>query len=172
MFKFLDVNCIFEIKEGFLPKLGDVEFVMKNSKYKLSQITNFDLTQKDLMKDDIKGSFDVHNTEIKNIDITTWHELSAMYLEGNYEMEKQFADLQLFWHYNKQASKGVRIFGIPLGLILKVVFRPENSKNIYETKLSKIPKINTDRKNSAYYRIYLKGDINHNKTTLEFKEIR
>ena len=172
MFRFLDAHCMFEVKEGFLPKLGDTEFMFKNSKYKLSEITNFDLTQKDLMKDDIEGSFDVHNTEIKNISITTWHELSAMYLEGNYDMEKQFADLQLFWHYSKEAPKGIRIFGVPLNFILKVVFRPEKTKELYQTKLSKIPKINADEKNSSYYRIQLKGDINNNKTNLKLKEIR
>lgn len=172
MFQFLDAHCIFEVKEGFLPKLGDAEFMFKNSKYKLSQITNFDLTQKDLMKDDIKGTFDVHNTEIKNIHVTTWHELSAMFLEGSYEMEKQLADLQLFWHYSKEAPKGIRIFCIPLSLILKVVFRPEKTRALYQSKLTKIPKIKADEKNSRYYRIQLSGDINNNKKKIILKEIR
>jgi len=172
MFRFIDAHCMFEVKEGFLPKLGDKEFMIKNSKYKLSEITNFDLTQKDLMKDDIKGSFDAHNSELKNISITTWHRLSSMLLEGSYEMEKQYADLELFWHYSKDAPKGIRIFGIPISLILKVVFRPEHSKEKYQSKLSKIPKIDADEKNSNYYRIHLKGDINHNKTKLILKEIR
>ena len=172
MFRFFDTHCIFEVKEGFLPKLGEKEFAIKNSKYKLSDITNIDLSKKDLMKDDIKGSLDVHNTEIKNINITTWHELSAMLLEGNYDMEKQYADLQLFWHYSKDAPKGVRIFGIPLSLILKVVFRAEHSKELYKAKLMQIPKIKDNDKNSNYYRVHLKGDINHNKTTLKLHEIR
>ena len=172
MFRFLDAHCMFEVKEGFLPKLGDKEFMINDTKYKMSQITNLDFTQKDLMKDDIKGIFDVHNSEIKNINLTTWHEQSAMFLEGNYEMEKQYADLQLFWHYSKEASKGIRVFGIPVSFILKVVFRPEYSKELYRQKLSKIPKINSDDKNSIYYRIMLKGDINNNKTSLELKEIR
>ena len=172
VFRFLDAHCMFEVKEGFLPKLGDKEFAIKNSKYKLSKITNFDLTQKDQMKDDIKGTFDVHNTELKNINITTWHELSAVFLEGNYDMEKQYADLQLFWHYSKDAPKGIRIFGIPLSLILKVAFRPEKTKELYQSKLAQIPKIKTDEKNSRYYRIQLKGDINHSKTNLILKEIR
>lgn len=172
MFRFIDANCEFEVKEGFMPKLGDTEFMIKNSKYKLSEITNIDLSQKELMKDDIKGSFDVHNTEIKNINITTWHKLSAMYLEGSYEMEKQLADLQLFWHYSKEAPKGIKIFCVPLNLILKIAFRPENTKEIYQSKLSKIPKIDADEKNSSYYRIQLCGDINNNKTDLKLKEIR
>ena len=172
MFKFLDIHCVFEIKEGFLPRLGDTEFMMKNSKYKLSEITNLDLTQKDLMKDDIKGSFDVHNTELKNINITTWHELSAIYLKGNYEMEKQYADLQLFWHYSKEAPKGIRILGIPLKLILRVVFKPEHSKDIYKSELSKIPEICADENNSVYYRVKLNGNINNNNVKLILKEIR
>ena len=172
MFKYLDADCTFEVKEGYMPKLGDKELAIKDTKYKLSEITNLDLSQKDLMKDDIKGSFNVHNTEINNINLTTWHPLSAMLLEGNYEMEKQYADLQLFWHYSKEAPKGIRIFGIPVSLILKVVFRPEYSKEQYQSKLSNIPKINAEEKNSIYYRILLKGDINNNKTSLELKEIR
>ena len=110
--------------------------------------------------------------KLKNINITTWHELSAMYLEGDYEMEKQLADLQLFWKYSKEAPKGVKIFGIPLSLILKVVFRPEKSKETYKSELSKIPAINADEKNTIYYRIHLDGDINNNKTNLKLKEIR
>ena len=172
MFRFLDAHCTFEVKEGFLPKLGDKEFMIKDTKYKISQITNFDLTQKDMMKDDIKGTFDVHNEEINNINMTAWHELSAIYLEGSYEMEKQYADLQLFWHYSKDAPKGIRIFGVPLSFILKVVFRPEHSRELYQQKLSKIPQIKASEKNSKYYRVLLKGDINNNKTTLELKEIR
>ena len=172
MFRFIDAHSAFEVYEGFLPKLGNTEFMFKKSKYKLSDITNVDLSQKELMKDDIKGTLDVHNTEINNINITTWHELSAVYLEGNYEMEKQYADLQLYWHYSKEAPKGARIFGIPFGLILKVIFRPEHSKELYQEKLSKIPKIKDDEKNSNYYRIFLKGDINNNKTNLVLKEIR
>ena len=124
------------------------------------------------MKDDIKGTFDVHNTELKNINITTWHELSAMYLEGSYEMEKQLADLQLFWKYSKEAPKGIKIFKVPLSLILKVVFRPEHSKELYKSELSKIPAINSDEKNTNYYRIHLDGDINNNKINLILKEIR
>ena len=42
MFRFIDAHCVFGVKEGFLPKLGDTEFTLKNSKYKLSQITNID----------------------------------------------------------------------------------------------------------------------------------
>ncbi len=172
MFKFLNAHCMFEVKEGFMPKLGDKEFMIQDTKYKLSEITNLDLSQKDLMKDDIKGTFDVHNTELKNIHLTTWHELSAMFLEGSYEMEKQYADLQLFWHYSKEAPKGIRIFGIPVSLILKVVFRPEYTKELYKSKLSEIPQINAEEKNSIYYRIQLTGDINNNKTNITLKEIR
>ena len=172
MFRYLDAHCEFGIKEGFMPKLGDKEFIIENSKYKLSDITNFDLAQKDLMKDDIKGTFDVHNTELKNISITTWHELSATYLTGSYEMEKQHADLQLFWKYSKEAPKGIRIFGIPFGLILKFVFRPEKTKEKYAAEFSKVPNICADEKNTSYYRIHLKGDINNSKPDLILKELR
>jgi len=172
MFRLLDAHCIFDIKEGFFPKLGDAEFMLKKSKYKISQIINYDLGKRDEMQFDIKGTFDVHNTELKNVDLTTYSPDSAMYLEGSYEMEKQHADLQLFWKYSKEAPKGVRVFHIPLRLILKVVFRPEKSKEFYQSKLEKIPAIITDEKHTNYYRVHLNGDINHNKVNLILKEIR
>ena len=172
MFRFIDAHCNFEVKEGYLPKLGDTECMIKNSKYKLSELVNFDFSKKELMQDDIVGSFDVHNTEIRNICMTTWHKLSATYLEGSYEMEKQYADLHLFWHYNKDIIKGIRVVGIPIGWVLKVVFRPEHSKEQYKSKLAKIPAIQTTKGNTAYYRIKLNGDINNNKIKLTFKELK
>ena len=172
MFEYLDAHCWFEVKEGFLPKLGDAEFTVNNSKYKLSKIINYDLTQKDEMKFDIKGVFDVHDTEIKNVDITSYSYDSAMYLEGNYEMEKQYADLQLFWKYSKESPKGIRIFHIPLSFILKVVFRPEHSMSTYEKQFAKVPAIDADKRNTNHYRVHLKGDINNNKVDLILKEVR
>ena len=82
------------------------------------------------------------------------------------------ADLQLFWKYSKEAPKGVRFFGIPFSLILKVVFRPEHSKEIYQSELLKVPEINADEKNTSYYRIQLNGDINNNNIDLKLKEIK
>ena len=172
MFEYLDAHCWFEVKEGFLPKLGDAEFTVKNSKYKLSQIINYDLTQKDEMQFYIKGAFDVDNTELKNIDITSSSYDSAMYLEGNYEMEKQYADLQLFWKYSKESPKGIRVFHIPLSFILKVVFRPEHSMSTYEKQFAKVPAIDTDKCNTNHYRVHLNGDINNNKVNLILKEVR
>ena len=172
MFKFLDAHCAFEVKEGFLPKLGDSEFAIKNSKYKLSQITNYDLAQRDEMQFDIKGVFDVHNTEVKNVDVTTYAPDSSMYLEGNYEMEKQYADLQLFWKYSKESPKGIRIFCVPLSLILKVVFRPEHSMEMYKKQFAKVPAINVSEKRTNFYRVHLNGNINNNKVNIILKEIR
>ena len=172
MFRFIDAKCEFEVKEGFLPRLGDAEFAIKNSKYKLSKITNFDLSQKDMMKDDIRGRFEVHNTELRDINITTWHKLSAMYLEGNYEMEKQLAELQLFWKYSKDAPKGVRIFHVPLSFILKVIFRPEKTRDMYRSEFAKVPAINAEENNTNYYRIHLRGDINNNKVNIILREVK
>ena len=172
MFRYLDARCAFDVKEGFLPKLGDAEFAIKNSKYKLSQITNYDLAQKEEMQFDIKGSFDVHNTAVKNVDVKSYSYDSAMYLNGSYEMEKQYADLQLFWKYSKESPKGIRIFCVPLSLILKVVFRPEHSMETYKKQFAKVPAINVPENRTNYYRVHLNGDINHNKVNLILKEIR
>jgi hypothetical protein len=172
MFKFINANCNFEINEGFLPKIGNTEFMVKNSKYKISQITNLDLTQKNLLKSNIKGSFDVKNTKLKNVDITSSQDFLALFLEGEYEIKKQYANLHLFGKYNKEAPKGVKIFFVPLNWILNVAIRPENSMETYKAKLSKIPKINTEDKNTKYFRVQLNGNINTDKADIIIKGIR
>ena len=171
-FRFLDVHSEFEIKDGFLPRLGDTEFMLKNSKYTLSQITNYDLSQRETMSGDIKGSFDVHNTEIKNVFITVYNPEVSYFIEGDYEMEKQYADLHLFCRYSKFASKGVRIFSIPISWLLKVVFRPEKSRERYQSQISNIPKIEVSEKDTSFYRIQLTGDINNSNVNLVLKEIK
>ena len=172
LFRFLDIHSEFEINQGFFPKLGDTEFMIKNSKYTLSQITNYDLSQRETMSGDIKGSFDVHNTELKNLFVTVYNPETSYFIEGDYEMEKQYANLQLFCRNSKDSSKGVRIFSIPVSWILKVLFRPEKTKEIYKNEIAKIPEIEVDDKHTSFYRIQLNGDINNNNVNLILKEMK
>ena len=163
----------FNVDNGFLPKLGSMSFMIKNIKrIKISDLVNIDLTKRDALQSDISGSFNFDNSLIKNISITTQQSFLSTLIEGDYEIKQQSADLSLYGKYNSEAPKGVKILFVPLNLILKTVFRPENSMNIYSGKLNKIPSINASADKSKFFRIKLQGNLNKEKLKVEIKSIK
>ena len=166
-------NVSFNVKNGFLPKLGSVGFMIKNSKkIKISDLVNVDLTQKDALQSDIKGIFQFYNSQIKNLSLTTQQQYLSTLIEGSYNISEQNADLNLFGKYNTDAPKGVKVVFIPLNLILKAIFRPEETMNIYESKINKIPAIDADAEHSQIFRVKLNGNLNKDNLKVEIKSIR
>lgn len=162
----------FSIDNGFLPKLGSTEFMIKNNKkIKVADLVNIDFSKKKALESDIKGSFVMDNTLLKDIKLTSRQKYLSMLITGEYEMKRQHAMMHLFGKYNKEAPKGVKIFFVPLNFILKVVFRPENSMNIYRNELKQIPPIETEKANEKYFRVKLEGNLNKDKVDVEIKGI-
>ena len=74
----------FQIKEGFLPHLGSTEFMLKNSKkIKIADLTNADLTSKKALQSNIKGSFYVDNSKLKDINLTSQQKFLSLFIEGD-----------------------------------------------------------------------------------------
>ena len=162
----------FSIDNGFLPKLGSTEFMIKNNKkIKVADLVNIDFSKKKALESDIKGSFVMDNTLLKDIKLTSRQKYLSMLITGEYEMKRQHAMMHLFGKYNKEAPKGVKIFFVPLNFILKVVFRPENSMNIYRNELKQIPPIETEKANEKYFRVKLEGNLNKENVDVEIKGI-
>lgn len=163
----------FQIKEGFLPQLGSTEFMLKNSKkIKIADLTNADLTSKKALQSNIKGSFYVDNSKLKDINLTSQQKFLSLFIEGDYDIEQEFADLSLYGKYNKEAPKGIKILFIPLNWILNIVFRPESTMDLYKDKLDKIPSIESDASKNAYFRVKLSGDLNNGNIDVELKGIK
>ncbi len=162
----------FSIDNGFLPKLGSTEFMIKNNKkIKVADLVNIDFSKKKALESDIKGSFVMDNTLLKDIKLTSRQKYLSMLITGEYEMKRQHAMMHLFGKYNKEAPKGIKIFFVPLNFILKVVFRPENSMNIYRNELKQIPPIETEKANEKYFRVKLEGNLNKENVDVEIKGI-
>ena len=164
----------FEIKEGFLPQFGSTEFMIKKTrkprKFKVSEITNIDFTGKKELQSDIKGELYLNNSLVQDINLTSQQKYLSLFLEGNYDTESQYANVNLFGKYNKEAPKGVKILFIPLNWILNAVLRYENSMELYKDKLEKIPRIEADE--GTYFRVKLIGELNGKRPEVEFKRIK
>ena len=170
----IKASADFEIKEGFLPQFGNTEFRIKKSrkpkKFKVSEITNIDFTGKKELQSDIKGSLYLNNSLVEDINLTSRQKYLSLFLEGNYDTESQYAEINLFGKYNKEAPKGVKILFIPLNWILNAVLRYENSMDLYKEKLEKIPPV--DSAESTYFRVKFNGELNNKKPKVEFKRIK
>ena len=67
-------------------------------------------------------------------------------------------------------QKKVKIFFIPLSWITKVLFRNENSKEIYKKQIENIPKISADDDETKIFRVKIDGNINENDFDIELKK--
>ena len=67
--QFIDAKGNFNILNGSLTKIGSTEFLIKNSKFKISDLINIDLNKMQALKANIYGSFELNNNKIDNIEI-------------------------------------------------------------------------------------------------------
>ena len=162
----------FRVKEGFLPELGSTNFMVKNSKFKISDIINIDFTKRNALKSDIQGTFDLDNYKIKNTNITSQQKFLSLLITGDYDIKEHYADANIYGKYDKQAPKGIKILFVPLNWIIKAVSRQESTMEIYKTELDKIPSIDTSLKNEQYFRVHLLGKLKNGKVNVELKRIK
>ena len=175
----IKAHAQFSIKDGYLLKLGSTEFIIKKSKkikkpikIRLQDIINVDISKTKALSSDIEGNFDINNYKLENVCITSKQKYMSMLIEGEYNIEDEYADLNLWGKYNKNAQKGVRILFIPLSWIVNIIFRPEQTKHLYLDKLDKIPEIQAREEEEKYFRVKLNGDLNKNNVNVELRTIK
>ena len=166
----------FQIDEGYLPQLGDMEFMMKesgkNKKIKVSKFINIDFTKKDVLKSNIRGQFVMDNYELKDVVITTQQKSLSTLIKGDYSPYTQNGNVLVFGKYDKNFTKGVKVLHIPLSWILKVVFREKEQKDIYAEELKLIPTIDVSEQNTKYFKIKLGGNLKSEHINVELKKLK
>lgn len=158
-FKTVCAHCDFSIKEGKLTKLLNRELLIKNSKIKLKNIVQINPKKTQAMISDIKGSFDIYNYDIKNIEIFNKSSFLSLYAQGNYNIKSECACLNLWGRYNKKALDGIKVFFIPLSWVVKFVFKNEYTKDCYKKEIEKIPSISPNSKEEIIL-VNIEGNIN------------
>lgn len=180
----IKANATFAIEEGFLPKLGSREFMLKNKtskfkflrniKFTLNKITNIDFTNHAALASDINGSFELDNDEVQNVKLFSRSDYLSMFVEGNYNIESGLACLCIWGRHNKTAERKIKIFKIPLSFLYKIFFRVERTKNLYNDKITQIPPIKIGKAEiESLFRIFVKGDLSSGKNlTVIMKDLR
>ena len=93
-------------------------------------------------------------------------------VEGDYDIKEQYADLNLYGKYDKEASKGVKIVSIPLNWILNFLFRNNEMKSAYQEKINKIPSIDNSKKEyEKYFKVNIQGNLNTDQIKVDIKGI-
>ena len=131
-----------------------------------------ELRKKKTIESDIKGFFRVDNNLLKDIKLTTQQQYLSLFIEGKYDMDKQYAFLNLYGKYNKEVPRGVKVIFIPLNWILNFVLKPEDTREFYSDKLKQIPSIESSEKNEKYFRVKMQGNLNQDSAEVEIKSIR
>ena len=174
----IKAHADFEVKDGYLLKLGSTEFMIKRSrklkrpiKIRISDIINVDITKSKALSSDLKGSFDIDNFDMKNVKLTSQQKYLSLLIEGNYDIKDQDANLKLWGKYNKSAEKKVRILFVPLSWIIKIVFRPEKTMDIYKDKIKEVPSVISAPQDQQAFRVKMKGNLNNNNVKVELKRI-
>lgn len=172
----LKAKSNFEIQDGFLPQLGNFEFMFKKfkngRKIRISDLTNADLTKAKSFNSDIKGSFELNNYKLENINLTTKQKSLSLFIEGNYHIKKQDACIDMYGKYDLEAPKGVKILFVPLNWILNFAFRTNDDKSAYISKINKIPSIDSKTNKVKLFKINLKGNINSGDIKVDIKGLK
>ena len=168
----------FSLKEGYLPQIASTEFIIKKSKkvkrplkFKLSDIVNIDIKNMKALSSNLNGSFCFDNNSIYNAKITSSQKYLSMFIEGDYNFDTQYADLNLFGKYNNSAISRVKILFVPLSWIMKFLFKQENTMHLYENKLKEVPPIMAKPDEQSAFRVKMDGNLNKNDVKVELKSI-
>ncbi len=189
----IKAKATFAISDGFLPSIGSREFIINSSKHKakskllnnkivqklnikltLSKIINIDFSKPNIFYSNLYGTFNIDNEQVDNVRIFSKSDFLSLFIEGDYNIDEEYGNLNLWGRRNKTEAKKIRIFKIPFNLIYKIVFRPEHSKDMDGDKIALIPAIKTSVADDiSLFRIFVSGYLNSSdKLKVEMKDLR
>lgn len=172
--KFL-AHAEFNVKKGCLPKLGSTEFMLNKKhpiKFTVQNLVNIDITPEKAFTSDIKGSFDLDGSNMKNINLTSEQKYLSFLIEGDYDIKSQNTDFDLWGKYNIPSGQKIRILHIPISWIIKFLLRPEYTYTLYKHKFDKVPPVQALEKDIRTFRVKVNGNINSSENlNVEMKSI-
>lgn len=182
----IKAHATFAVTDGYLQKLGSTEFMIGQSKkhkifnllkkpftFSLSKITNIDFSKPNVFYSNLRGSFMLDNEQIQNAKLFSQSDYLSLFIEGDYNIDTEHADLCIWGRHNKTAEKKIRIFKIPLSIIYRLVFRIERTKDLYKEKLALIPPIKLQPLDiESVFRVSICGNLNNGQVKVKMKDLR
>lgn len=171
-----DATAKFEIQDGALPGLEELEFSVdkkSNKKAKVSDYVKFNAKKKGSIKSNISGFFKCDDVFIRDIDIRMQHEFTSAYIEGFYNYIIEQGNLDIWGKYDNSVVKQIKVLHIPLNWLVNVLVPSEKKNTEMLNRFDKIPPIGIDDSMAKYYRINLKtNEKDPTKTDVTTKVIK
>lgn len=156
-----DATAKFDIEDGALPGLEDLEFSVNkklNKKAKVSDYVKFNVKKKGNIRSHINGFFRCDDIFIRDIDVRMQHEFVSTYIEGFYNYITEQGNVDIWGKYDNSAVKKIKVLHIPLNWIVNILVPTEKKKYENQTSLSKIPPIGVEDSKAKYFKINLKAN--------------
>lgn len=153
----------FEIQDGALPGLEELEFSVDknlNKKARVSDYVKFNAKKKGTIRSNIRGFFKCDDIFIRDIDIRMQHEFTSAYIDGFYNYITQQGNLDIWGKYDNSIVKQIRVLHIPLNWLVNLLVPSEKKKTETKINLNKIPPIGIDDSKAKYFRINIKANEN------------
>ena len=153
-----DATAKFDIQDGALPGLENLEFTVDktlNKKAKVSDYVKFNAKKKGNIQSHISGFFRCDDIFIRDIDIRMQHEFTSAYIEGFYNYIIEQGNLDIYGKYDNSAIKQIKVLHIPLNWLINALVPVEKKKAETQSILDKILqtpteiKINRDKEAEA-----------------------
>lgn len=172
----------FNVKDGRMPKLGSLEYLLKATNIVTSGITRISINNiidlitplKTGQFKSIKGHYNISNGIVKDLEIFSHGKDLNLYLSGSYNIDTNMADMEV---YGTLSNNITSVFGKLKNLSLNTLLNTIpflNNTEYSEDVAAKINKIPKDT-NSTVSRIFaadIDGDINGMSYVKSFKWVK
>ena len=162
----------FAIDNGKMPKLGSLEYLLRAGNLFKNGLLGLSLNNliealtpyKTGEFEKISGNLSIANGEIETLNIFSKGKNLSLFLDGNYSILENFADIQIYGKLSQNISNALGAIGNAsinqLVETLTQVKRNKNEKNTQlQQSLDKIPLIENET-NPRYFKARVLGDIN------------
>ena len=177
----LNGNSIFNVKNGRMPKLGSLEYLLKAANLVKSGFTSLSINSiidiitplKTGEFSDIYGAVRIKDGIARNFEATSKGKNLSLYIAGTYNFSTSIADMQVFGLLSKKLST---LFG-PIGnlsvnTLFNIIPGVDLSKdNSVLEKINKIPGIELSSKAYRKFIANVKGNLNGDNYVTSFQWI-
>lgn len=177
----LSGNIKFIIKDGYIEKIGLVEYVLKcasllrNTVTMISPGTLADIVSvPDGKFDKITGELNLNNNVVTGINIKTYSPQLSNYVAGRYNIENGDTSLRIYTKFSS-TNKGITGFLRKLSLNTLANRLPMNSRNdanYYAIELAELPPLESGEKDSQIYLTRVEGDVVNNNYISSLKKLK
>lgn len=173
----------FEVADGKMPKLGSVEYLLRAGNFIKSGITGLTINNIiDILSpvktgefDTIKGSLDLKNGVVRNVEVYSKSNNLNLFINGEFDIIQQYANMRVYGRLKQKETNflgkvGNVSFNSLISQIPGMKLNGSEKEGLMK-ELNKIPGVETDDNKYKNFTVKIDGDINTDKYVKNFRWI-